>query len=86
MNQLIENMPELVAGDETTTAVEGAVYDEMTRLGVAQMRSVSEDDDRVCERCQANADEGPINIGDSFATGDSVPPFHNRCRCNIVPA
>ena len=35
--------------------------------------------------CQDNSLAGPIRAGDSFPTGSSHPPAHQRCRCLVVP-
>lgn len=86
MNNLIDQMPELVAGDEVTTAVEGAVFDTLQDAGIPEIRSVSEGDNRVCQRCLDNEEAGPIPLGSTFPSGDACPPFHNRCRCNLTTA
>jgi Phage Mu protein F like protein len=36
-----------------------------------------------CEICQANADQGPIDLDDEFDSGDDAPPAHPSCRCDI---
>jgi hypothetical protein len=35
--------------------------------------------------CQDNSLAGPIPAGESFPTGSSHPPAHQRCRCLVVP-
>lgn len=79
----IDSEAELVGDFEVHSAIEQAVMDELEAQGVGEMSSIAQPG--ACERCQTNADESPIPIGDSFpSTGDSVPPYHNRCRCQIV--
>jgi SPP1 gp7 family putative phage head morphogenesis protein len=42
------------------------------------------EDDLVSEDCQANGDQGPIDVNDSFDSGDDAPPAHPNCRCALV--
>lgn len=39
----------------------------------------------ACEDCQANADAGVIQLGDSYPSGDTCPPAHPRCVCDVSP-
>ncbi len=45
--------------------------------------STAEDGD-VCPICEANEDQGPIPLDDSFESGDDAAPAHPNCRCTIV--
>ena len=38
-----------------------------------------------CDECQANADAGPVALGDAFPSGDDMPPAHPNCRCDLLP-
>jgi hypothetical protein len=38
-----------------------------------------------CDLCQENADASPIGIGDTFPSGDTEPPAHPNCVCDIAP-
>lgn len=38
-----------------------------------------------CKICQANADEGPIDLDDEFESGDTETPAHPNCECAISP-
>lgn len=38
-----------------------------------------------CELCQENADVSPIRIGETFPSGDTEPPAHPNCVCDIAP-
>jgi hypothetical protein len=38
-----------------------------------------------CDLCQENADVSPIRIGDTFPSGDTEPPAHPNCVCDIAP-
>jgi hypothetical protein len=42
-------------------------------------------DDKVCDDiCQANADQGPIDVDDTFDSGDDRPLGHPGCRCVLM--
>lgn len=41
--------------------------------------------DEACDDCQANADEGAIDLDDDFPSGDDAPPAHPNCRCALSP-
>ena len=38
-------------------------------------------DPEPCEDCQANADQGPIDVEDDFQSGDDAEPAHPNCQC-----
>jgi hypothetical protein len=38
-----------------------------------------------CDICQENADVSPIRIGDTFPSGDTEPPAHPNCVCDLAP-
>ncbi|MBS0200297.1 MAG: hypothetical protein JSR70_07575 [Proteobacteria bacterium] len=38
----------------------------------------------ACTVCQANADQGEIDLLQEFASGDMGPPGHPRCRCSVI--
>lgn len=38
-----------------------------------------------CDLCQENADVSPIGIDDIFPSGDTEPPAHPNCVCDIAP-
>ncbi|MET4238613.1 hypothetical protein ABIB07_001831 [Bradyrhizobium sp. RT10b] len=38
-----------------------------------------------CEICQANADQGVIDIDEPFQSGDDAPPGHPWCECALAP-
>lgn len=37
-----------------------------------------------CDDCQANEDQGPVRVEDSFESGDDYPPGHLSCGCYIM--
>ena len=38
-----------------------------------------------CDLCQETADVSPIRIDDTFPSGDTEPPAHPNCVCDISP-
>lgn len=38
-----------------------------------------------CDLCQENADVSPIRIDATFPSGDTEPPAHPNCVCDIAP-
>jgi hypothetical protein len=38
-----------------------------------------------CDICQENADVSPIGIDETFPSGDTEPPAHPNCVCDIAP-
>ena len=38
-----------------------------------------------CDICQENADVSPIRIDETFPSGDTEPPAHPNCVCDIAP-
>ncbi len=69
---------------EIQSVVEEIVQDEFVAAGIGQIEAVNEPG--ACAMCVANAEAGPINIGDTFPSGDTNAPFHGRCRCHTVPS
>jgi SPP1 gp7 family putative phage head morphogenesis protein len=54
--------------------------------GITRKQWVTVRDPTVCSICMANEAAGPIPKDDVFPSGDSHPPAHPRCRCNVVSA
>lgn|GEM_PF-885056 len=54
--------------------------------GVEWGRWVTDPSGNVCALCIANADAGPVRIGDAYPSGHSESPAHPHCRCEVVPA
>lgn len=75
----------LVAETETTRAVSAAALDNYRKAGLKAATWETGPDERVCEICDANAKQGPVPLGEPFASGDRYPPGHPRCRCALVP-
>lgn len=79
-----EDYSDLIGTTEITDAIEEAILDMMIDQGVEQIRWVADPD--ACEICKKNAEASPLPIGSEFPSGDTEPPAHPRCRCNLVPA
>jgi SPP1 gp7 family putative phage head morphogenesis protein len=77
---------ELVALTETTRAVTRASLDTYARNGVEAVEWLTAEDQRVCQLCAGNEDDGPVLLGQSFGSGDPGPPAHPSCRCALAPA
>lgn len=45
----------------------------------------NEGDGIECDECMANAAQGPIDLNESFNSGDDAPPLHPNCRCTVIP-
>jgi len=56
------------------------------KVSVQWVEWLTEADAKVCPLCQANADQGPVRLGESFSSGDDSPPGHKNCRCALLPA
>lgn len=80
----VEDLAEKVADVEVAAAIEIAVLDTLQAQGETEVRSIAQPG--ACARCQANADQGPIPIGTAFASGDTTPPYHGSCKCQLSTA
>jgi hypothetical protein len=67
---------------------------EMTRAVTAASRELYEESGvelvewlvaEPCDACQANADASPIRIDSVFPSGDTEPPAHPNCVCDLAP-
>lgn len=79
----IDDYGEMVAITEIHSAVEEAIADTWQEQGVTQIWWQCEIAENVCERCLANMEASPINLGDAFPDGSACPPAHPRCRCSL---
>lgn len=76
----------MVALTETTRASTSATLLRYGRNGVPAIEWATALDQRVCDRCQVNEDQGAIPIGSTFPDGSDGPPGHPLCRCSLYPA
>lgn len=73
----------LIANTETARSLGAATLATYTANGVTGKRWLTF---QPCDICEANESQGVIATGDSFDSGDAVPPAHPRCRCAVAPA
>lgn len=71
----------VISQTEMSRAVSVATRDRYESAGVEQVEWLVAEG---CELCQENADASPINIGDTFPSGDSEPPAHPNCMCALA--
>jgi len=75
----------MIATTELCRAVSAATAQEYGKRGVRRHRWLSAEDNRVCPRCDANAEAGPVPLGEPFPSGAPWPPTHPGDRCCTVP-
>lgn len=71
----------IIAKTEMSRAVSIATRDRYEQAGVEQVEWLVAEG---CDVCQDNADASPIDIGDTFPSGDSEPPAHPNCMCALA--
>jgi len=47
-------------------------------------RWITSPDERLCEVCDGNENDGVIPINESFSSGDMHTPAHPNCRCTVA--
>ena len=72
----------MIALTETSRAVSIASRELYNESGVELVEWLVAD---PCDTCQENADVSPIGIGDTFPSGDTEPPAHPNCVCDLAP-
>lgn len=72
----------VIAQTEMSRSVSVASRDLYETSGVEQVEWLVAEG---CADCQDNADASPINIDDTFPSGDSEPPAHPNCMCSLAP-
>jgi hypothetical protein len=71
-----------IAQTETSRAVTVASRELYEDSGVELVTWLVAD---PCDICQENEDAGPIPIDDTFPSGDTEPPAHPNCVCDLSP-
>jgi SPP1 gp7 family putative phage head morphogenesis protein len=57
----------------------------MRESGVVEQKAwTTANDDDVSEECEANEEQGAIDLEDDFESGDDAPPAHPNCRCALI--
>lgn len=72
----------MIAQTEMSRAVSVANLEMYMDSGVELVEWLTAD---PCDECQENEDVSPIGIGDTFPSGDTEPPAHPNCVCDIAP-
>jgi hypothetical protein len=70
-----------IANTEMNRAMSQSCLNSYADFGVEQVEWLGLE---ACELCGANADQGPVPLGELFASGDDAPPAHPNCRCSII--
>jgi len=81
-----ENRAGLIALTEIEKAIADGAFGVYTELGVSYVRWHTRNDSRVCARCMANQDAGPVPLGSLFPGGVAQPCQHPGCRCWLAPS
>jgi SPP1 gp7 family putative phage head morphogenesis protein len=76
---------QVIARNETATALEQSFYDRGKAMGITGKEWVTAGDDRVSELCLANEAAGVIPFNQPFPSGHMTPPGHIQCRCACAP-
>lgn len=71
-----------IAQTEMSSAVSVASRELYEKSGAELVEWIVAD---PCDLCQENADVSPIRIDDTFPSGDTEPPAHPNCVCDIAP-
>jgi len=71
-----------IATTEMARATSVASLDSYKEFGLEQVEWLALD---PCEICAANADQGAVDVGTEFDSGDTEPPAHPNCRCSLIP-
>ena len=72
----------MIAQTETSRAVSIASRELYNESGVELVEWLVAD---PCDICQENADVSPIGIDETFPSGDTEPPAHPNCVCDLAP-
>jgi hypothetical protein len=71
-----------IAQTEMSRAVTTAARELYQESGVELVEWLVAD---PCDLCEENADVSPIGIGETFPSGDTEPPAHPNCVCDLAP-
>lgn len=82
-DELISERAEVIAQNEMGKAIEGGAFENAKRGGATHKVWIPVFAGNVCEDCLANAEQGPIPIGDQFSTGDEFGQAHPGCHCTV---
>jgi SPP1 gp7 family putative phage head morphogenesis protein len=76
---------DLIARTEITMANQNGVLAGMhySKENGVHIRKLWSLDAVACPVCQANGDDGAIDLDEMFESGDQAPPAHPNCRCSL---
>ena len=77
---------QMIARNETATALESAFYERGKSMGVTGKEWVTVGDDKVSDICLQNEAAGVIPFDQPFPSGHLTPPGHVQCRCACIPS
>lgn len=81
-----EDRADTIADTEMRMATVGGQLEGWRSTGVVEKKVwLLSGDAGCCDDCQANADQGEIDLDEDFDSGDDGPPAHPNCRCSIAP-
>lgn len=72
----------MIAQTEMSRAVSVASRETYLDTGVELVEWITSD---PCDTCAENSDVSPIPIDDEFPSGDTEPPAHPNCVCDLAP-
>ena len=81
----MDTRSDLIAITEVIRAWNAATLAAMKAAGVGYKTWQTMRDGKVCARCLANQNAGPIPVDGTFPSGDKHPGAHPRCRCWLSP-
>ena len=81
----VDMRSDLIAITEVIRAWNAATLAAMKAAGVGYKTWQTMRDGKVCARCLANQNAGPIPVDGTFPSGDKHPGAHPRCRCWLSP-
>ena len=77
---------ERIARTETINAYSEGNLEGYRQSGVVQGKEwLTGGDNESCDNCQANEDQGIIDLEEDFQSGDDAPTAHPNCECALQP-
>jgi hypothetical protein len=71
---------------EVDRIIAQAALNAYMNAGVEWVAWQTSGDPNVCQICEANSIADAVRLNEVFPSGDSAPPIHPRCDCQLVPA
>lgn len=81
-----EARADTIAQFEIRAALHGGALAAWKESGLVKGKGwLLSNDEGVCAVCQANAEQGEIDLDEEFQSGDETSPAHPHCRCDVYP-